>query len=264
VNRSNSPAAVHRETVAEAGIGRLSVISVLAGLVTAYGTFAIVAAIAGSLLASADVQTDFETNDWTGSGAVASLATTIVLLIAYVFGGYVAGRMARRSGMLHGIALAIAALVVGAVTGGVVAALTDDSSIRSNLRSIGVPTSTDQITDVAIVGMIASLVAIVLGSLLGALLGERWHTKLARRVQDPEIGTSADDRRRVEDEASARQRRISDDPAMAPREDRTIDLTEEERARSASDSARYTEADSRREDQDIWTDESSEGRTAPR
>ena len=259
MNRTASSAAIHRETVAEAGIGQLSAISVLAGLVTAYGTFAVVAAIAGSVLASGDVDTEFRTNDWTGSGAVAALTSAVVLLIAYVFGGYVTGRMARRRAVRHGVVLAVATLVVGAIAGGVVSALTDDASIRSNLRSIGVPTTMDQVTDVAIAGVIISLVAIVAGSILGAVAGERWHTKLARRVADPDIGASAVERERLEQEQEARRARLAEeqgarrdridgDPVLA-RDERRIDLVAAEGATERGDAApRYTEAEWRARD----------------
>ena len=59
----------------EAGHGRFSLLSILAGTLTSYGAFAILAAIVGALLAAADVETDFRTNDWAGSGAVGGLAT---------------------------------------------------------------------------------------------------------------------------------------------------------------------------------------------
>ncbi|WP_426572137.1 TIGR04086 family membrane protein [Aquihabitans sp. McL0605] len=263
MERSNSATRDHREAAAEAGLGGVSPVSVLAGLVTAYGTFAVVAAIAGSVLASADVNTEFRTNDWTGSGAVASVTAAAVLLVAYLFGGYVAGRMARRRGALHGVLLFVATLIVGAVAGGIVAALTDDAAIRSNLRSIGVPTTTDQITGVAVAGVILSLAAILLGSVLGGVLGERWHTRFAARLADPEVGTSADERRRVQAEAEARRDRIYSDPSIAPRGDavdadahadgrdreRHIDLTDAEAADAAPDQERrYTEAEWRRID----------------
>ena len=250
MNTTNSTPTIHRETADEAGLRHLSIVSLLAGLVTAYGTFAVVAAIAGSVLAAADVDTDFRTDDWTGSGAVASITMAVVLLIAYFFGGYVAGRMARRRAVLHGVALAISTLVVGAIAGGLVAALTDDESIRSNLRSIGVPTTVDQVDDVAIVGVIISLAAIIIGSVLGAIQGERWHTKLARRVDDPEIGATAAERQRVEDEADERRRRIAADPTVATHDDRSVDLVaEEEAARADADGPRYTEAEWRQRDQ---------------
>jgi hypothetical protein len=149
--------------------------------------------------------------------------------------------MARRNATLHGVALAIGTLIVGAIAGGIVSILTDDAAVRSNLRSIGVPVTGDQVTDVAIVGVIVSLAAIVIGSVLGATLGERWHAKLARRVDDPEIGASADERRRLEEEQEDRRRRIAADPALADRNGRVVDLNAEESATVVE--PRYTEAE---------------------
>jgi len=208
------PTRVHRETAREAGFGTLSPLSVLAGVLCAYGAFAIVAAVVGSALAAADVDTEFRSNDWTGSGAVASLASAAVLFIAYLFGGYVAGRMARRAGILHGALVFVVSLVVGAVAGAVVSSVADSSEIEQNLRSIGVPTTMDQVTEVAVAGVILSLVAVLLGSLLGGALGERWHTKLARRVADPEIGTTADERARLEAEEAERRAHLEHDDAL--------------------------------------------------
>lgn len=192
----------------------LSPLSVLAGVLCAYGAFAIVAAIVGAALAGADVDTEFRSNDWTGSGAIASLASAAVLFIAYLFGGYVAGRMARRAGMLHGALVFVVSLLVGGIAGGVVSTLADSNEIEDNLRSIGVPTTMDQVTEVAAAGVILSLVAVLVGSLLGGTLGERWHAKLARRVADPEIGTTADERARLEAEEADRRARLDHDDAM--------------------------------------------------
>ena len=213
-DRSERPTRVHRETALEAGFGTLSPLSVLAGVLCAYGAFAIVAAVVGAALAAADVNTEFRSNDWTGSGAVASLASAAVLFIAYLFGGYVAGRMARRAGLLHGALVFVVSLLVGGVAGGVVSTLADSNDIEDNLRSIGVPTTMDQVTEVAVAGVILSLVAVLVGSLLGGALGERWHTKLARRVADPEIGTTADERARLEAEEAARRARLDNDDAI--------------------------------------------------
>jgi hypothetical protein len=230
---------VHRETAREAGLGTISPLSVGAGVLSAYGAFAIIAAIAGSILTAIDVDTEFRTDDFTSSGAVAALASAVVLFLAYLFGGYVAGRMARRAGMLHGVLVFVTSLVLGAIVGGVVGALADGDDVEANLRSIGIPTTSDQLSDVAIVGVIVSLAAILLGSLVGGVLGERWHTKLARRVADPEIGATADERRRVEEESAERRDRIEDDDAIhrdldrdrvvaAPRDDDDLDLRDGE------------------------------------
>jgi hypothetical protein len=208
------PGRVHRETIHEAGYSTISPLSVGAGVLSAYGAFAVVAAIVGAVLTAVDVDTEFRTDDWTSSGAAAALASAVVLLVAYLFGGYVAGRMARRSGVLHGVIVFVTSLVLGAVVGGVVSAVAEGDEVESNLQSIGIPTSTDQFDDVAVAAVIASLAAIAVGSILGGLLGERWHTKLARRVADPEIGPAADARRRVDDEEAERHDRLERDGAL--------------------------------------------------
>ena len=213
--RGEKPRKVHRAVSEEAGLRRLSVVSVIAGIVTAYGTFAVIASLVGSILSAADVETEFRTDDWTGSGAVASLATALTLLVAYLFGGYVAGRMSRRSAVLHGIAVFVGTLVIAAIVGSVVGWLTDDDQIRSNLQSIGVPTNSDQLSDVAVVGALVSVLAILVGAVVGAIWGERWHTSLARRIDDPERGATAERRRRAEAEEAATQRRIAADQAVA-------------------------------------------------
>ena len=217
--RSERPAKVHRAVIEEAGLRRLSVVSVVAGIVTAYGTFAVIAALVGSILSAADVDTEFRTDDWTSSGAAASLATAATLLVAYLFGGYVAGRMSRRAAVLHGIAVFIGTLVVAAVVGSVVGWLTDDDQIRANLQGIGVPTNSDQLSDVAVVGALISVLAILVGAVVGAMWGERWHTTLARRVDDPERGATAERRRRAEDAEAASQRRVAQDRAVATERD---------------------------------------------
>ncbi|HEX2577081.1 MAG TPA: YrzE family protein [Aquihabitans sp.] len=204
----------HLETAREAGLSRFSIVSILAGMVTAYGTFAILASIAGAIANAADADTEFRTNDWTGSGAVALLLSALVLLLAYLFGGYVAGRMARRSGLLHGIAVAVASLIVGGVVGGIVGAVADNDEVQDNLRSIGVPTNMDQVTEVAVTGVIVSLLAMLAGAALGGLLGERWHTKLARRVADDNYGPAAEARARAEREDEQHQRRVQQDDAV--------------------------------------------------
>jgi hypothetical protein len=224
------PGRVHRETAQEAGFGTISPLSVAAGVVSAYGAFAIVAAIVGAVLSRADVDTEFRTDDFTSSGAVAALASAVVLFLAYLFGGYVAGRMARRAGVLHGVLVFVTSIVIGAIVGGVVSAIADSSQIEDNLRSIGIPTTWDQVSDVAVAGVIVSLVAVLLGSLVGGMLGERWHTKLARRVADPTIGPAAERRERIEEDDAMHRDLTTED------RDRDIDLRDD-------DEPRYTESE---------------------
>lgn len=181
----------HKITAEEAGLSQVSWLSLLAGTVSAYGAFAIVAAVAGSLLAAGDIDTEFRTSDWTSSGAVAGLVSGLVLLVAYLFGGYVAGRMARRAGLRHGLGVALLSLVLGGIVGAIAGLAQDSGSIQDDLSGIGVPTDWDQVRGVAIASVIVSLAGIVLGGALGGMLGERWHTRLAHRVDDPARGPAA-------------------------------------------------------------------------
>jgi MFS family permease len=205
-------------TADEAGLGRVSLVSLAGGLLCAYGLFAIVAALIAAVLDAVDADTDFRTDDWTSSGAGALAASAVALFVAYLLGGYVAGRMARRSGVVHGILLVVATLIVGAIAGGIVSGLTDDDQIRSNLRSIGVPTETGQIEDVAIAGVLVSLLAIIGGAVLGGMLGERWHTRLAERLADPTVGRTAAEHLAVAHE-DERRRQVAEGEAMRRHQD---------------------------------------------
>jgi len=235
---------LHKDIARDAGFGSLSILSVLAGVVCAYGTFAVVAAIAGAATDALGVGADFRTDDWTSNAAGAAAITAVVLLVAYLFGGYVAGRMARRSALLHGAAVFVTSLALGAVAGIVVSGLADNADIEQNLRSIGIPTTTDQVNEVAIAGALVSLAAILIGSLLGAWLGERWHSKLAHRAVDPAYGPQADAwDRAAAAEYDAHRRAERDRAVQAIAPDGTTDrdgLDLRDRTVAAGDEPRYT------------------------
>lgn len=228
------PGRVHLATAREAGYGRVSGLSIVSGTMGAYGAFAIVAAIAGSLLSNTDLETDFRTDDWTSSGAAAGLVTALVLFAAYLFGGYVAGRMARRSGILHGVGVFLLSLVVGLLVGSVVS-LADGVELSENLRSIGVPTEWDQVESVGVVAGVVSLVAMLLGSMVGGTLGETWHTKLANRFEDPAYGPAAEARARAEREERAHSERREADPVFAGESNGTRAMAPSRRAETDED-----------------------------
>jgi hypothetical protein len=120
----------------EAGIGKLSFISVLAGVLVAYGAFAVLAALAAAAAAAIGLNTDLSANNWAELGVGSAIVAAVVLLLAYLFGGYVAGRMARRAGLIHGLAVFVLALVIVALIAAITATQTDTSAIRGNLRSL--------------------------------------------------------------------------------------------------------------------------------
>jgi hypothetical protein len=179
-----------RELAADAGFGGFSIASVLAGVLVAYGAFAILVGLAAAVVGAVGADTDLST-DWEQLGTAGGLVVAALLLVSYLFGGYVAGRMARRNGLAHGAGV----LILGVIIVGVVAALVRSSSgtdaIADNLRSLGIPTTADEYGDAGTVAGLASLIAIVVGSLLGGVLGERWHARLFARAADPTVGAQA-------------------------------------------------------------------------
>jgi MFS family permease len=169
----------------EAGLGRLSFPSILAGVLVAYGAFAVLAALVGTVAAAVGLNTDRGRNDWATLGVGSAVAVAVVLLVAYLFGGYVAGRMARRAGLLNGLAVFLLAVALVGVVGAVAASQADAEAIAriaSNLRSLGIPTTGTEWGKAGTVAGIGSLAAMLVGALLGGVLGERWHSKLTRRA----------------------------------------------------------------------------------
>lgn len=204
-----------------AGMGRVSLVSVLAGVLVAYGAFAVLLAITAAVAESAGLDADLSANEWRDLGTAGGAVVAGVLLLCYLFGGYVAGRMARRAGATNGVMVFVLGLLVAVGVTGLVNVFTDGDDILRNLRNVGIPTSGEEWEDVATVAGIGSLVAMFLGSLLGGVLGERWHAKLLARAADPTIGpeaaarAEAEHHRRELEKAEERARGNRLDPATA-------------------------------------------------
>jgi len=190
-----------RELAADAGFGGFSITSVLAGVLVAYGAFAILAGLAAAALDAFGADTDLST-DWETLGTAGGLVVAAVLFLAYLFGGYVAGRMARRNGLLHGAGVLILGIVVVTAVAALARSSADPDTIASNLRSLGIPTTADEYGQAGTVAGIASLVALIVGSLLGGVLGERWHARLFARAVDPNVGAQAAAAREAEEARS--------------------------------------------------------------
>jgi MFS family permease len=177
----------------EAGLGRLSFPSVLAGVLVAYGAFAVLAALAGTVATAIGLNTDLNRNDWGTLGLGSAIVVTVVLLAAYLFGGYVAGRMARRAGLLNGLAVFLLAVALVALVAAVAASQADAEAIGGNLRSLGIPTTASEWGKAGTIAGIGSLAAMLVGALLGGVLGERWHSKLTRRAVSGKYRPNRDD-----------------------------------------------------------------------
>jgi MFS family permease len=213
----------------EAGYRRLSPVSVFAGVLAAYGLFALVAAIVAAALQGSDAKTNFSSYNWETVRGVGAAALGLSLFIAYLFGGYVAGRMARRAGIVQAVGVIVLGILLAVAAGFVVNALTDTNTLRDHLHNFGLPTTWHQWrTGVTWAGM-AGLAGIVVGSLLGGMLGDRWHSKLMARAANPAYGPDAVTRsgRPVDDR--------EDDRYDDRRDDRDIDLRDREVAEDRPD-----------------------------
>ena len=187
--------------VADAGYRPLSMVGVLAGAVTAYGAFAVLAGVATGVIGATGADVDLAAR-WGDQGVAGALVVAGLLLAAYLCGGYVAGRMARRSGLAHGAAVFVVGVVLAAACAWSARRLGGADVAADNLRNLGLPTTSAEWRDVATLAGAASLVAMLVGSLVGAVLGDRWHDLLLRRALDPRIGPAAQAQRDSERRAA--------------------------------------------------------------
>jgi hypothetical protein len=193
--------------VAAAGLPATSLVSVLAGTLTAIGAVAILLAA----LAGVGELFDFSTSDlngdnWEDIGLAGAIAFAAVTFFGYLFGGYVAGRMARRAGVRHGVLVFVLGLLLTLGAGGIASAVSDRDAAVDELRDQGVPTDADDWSGVGLVAGLATLGAMLAGSVLGGTRGERWHGRLVTRAADPNV-RSRDEQRAEEVEARAAEER---------------------------------------------------------
>lgn len=177
-----------KELVRAAGMPSLSLVSILAGVLTAYGTVLLLLGIAAGVGNELGFETSgISDNRWRDIGIGAAVAVGVVLFVSYFFGGYVAGRMGRRAGLAHGLLVFLLGLVVVAVAAGAASLGADGEAISDELANQGIPTEADDWRDIGLFGGIGVLAAMLLGAVLGGIRGERWHGKLATRALDPDV-----------------------------------------------------------------------------
>ena len=165
----------------------------LAGVLVAYGAFAVLAAIVGGVLDALGVDFDVGNYDWETVGGIGTAVIGIALFAAYFFGGYVAGRMAFRGGMTHGLLVFVLGVIVAGLVGLLIGAIAGTDAIEENLRNVGVPTTADEWGAVGTIAGIVSLVVMLAGAVYGGITGERWHGKLRRRAASSDFGPDAGD-----------------------------------------------------------------------
>jgi hypothetical protein len=177
------------ELATDAGYPKVSLGSVLAGVLVAYGAFAVIAAIAGGILTAFGMDVhSLSSNDWREYGVASGAAAALSLFLSYLFGGYVAGRMARRAGALNGALVFLFSLLLVAGVAAAIGTQAGSDAVMSNLRSMGVPTSGSEYAALGTFAGLAAIIAMLLGSVLGGVQGERWHGKLLTRALDPSVG----------------------------------------------------------------------------
>ena len=164
----------------QAGLGRLSFISVLAGVLVAYGAFALLAALVGAVAVAIGLDTELASNDWATFGRGSAVTVTVLAFVAYLFGGYVAGRMARRAGLVNGLAVFALAVLLVVGVGAIAASQADTEAIQANLRGLGVPITATEWARIGTVAGIGTLVGMLVGAGIGGVVGERWHSELTR------------------------------------------------------------------------------------
>jgi hypothetical protein len=164
----------------QAGLGRVSFISALAGVLVAYGAFALLAALVGAVAVAIGLNAELASNDWDTFEMGSAVTVTVVAFVAYWFGGYVAGRMARRAGLVNGLAVFVLAVLLVVVVGAIAASQAETKAIQANLRSLGLPTTGTEWAQIGTVAGIGTLVGMLLGAGIGGVVGERWHSELAR------------------------------------------------------------------------------------
>lgn len=241
------------EMAVEAGFPKMSFVSVLAGVLVAYGAFAIAAGITGAVLNGLGVETRaLSDNDWRQLGIGTGVAVALSLFLSYLFGGYVAGRMARRAGAFNGLLVFVLGILLAVGVGAAVGSQADAEAIRSNLRSIGVPTSGSEYSAIGTIAGLAALAAMLLGSIFGGLLGERWHGKLLARALDPSVGPDHHDHPGGDEEDHDPDRTIRTGATSVRSPGEHFLTTEGDRTTARTDDADDAELDVRR-DRDLDT-----------
>ncbi|HEV7536115.1 MAG TPA: YrzE family protein [Acidimicrobiia bacterium] len=172
-----------------AGTGPVSPMSILAGVLVGYATFAILLSGAIAVLHHRGSKLDL-TESWDKIGTRGGVLIGLLLFVSYLWAGYVAGRMGWRRGVLHGLGVFVGSILVAGAVGLAVRSLAkpkDIKTVSEMLRSFGVPSTREEWRHVGSFAGVASLAGMLLGSVLGGFLGEHWFTKLTRRAQRAEI-----------------------------------------------------------------------------
>lgn len=172
-----------------AGAGPISLISILAGVLVGYATFALLLGSAIGVLSHRGSDLKL-TEGWDSLSTRGGILLGVLLFASYLLAGYMAGRMAWRRGIAHGIGIFVGSIVVVGAVALLVRNLAkgdDVKAVSEALRGFGIPTTRKEWGNVGTAVGVLSLGGMLLGSVLGGLLGERWFTRVSRRATAAEI-----------------------------------------------------------------------------
>lgn len=161
--------------------GGFSLGSVITGVLVAFGSFIVLSAIIGAIMAALGMtQGNLNATDFRNATIGAGIGLVLAQFLAYLWGGYTAGRMARGSGILNGILVPIVAIVLVALLGAIVAAVAGNTNVQADASAAqqSLPLPLSDLADIGTGVGIGVLIAMLLGGALGGRLGARWHTKL--------------------------------------------------------------------------------------
>jgi hypothetical protein len=180
-----------RVLATEAGYGRISGFSVLAGAMAALGALAVLLVVAGGIATAIHGGSDFGDVSRNGLKTVSGVVFALAAFLGFWFGGYTAGRMARRSGGWNGFFVFVVGVILMAAGSLWVWAANGSHVVTDTLRNVGAPTTWHDWRTAAIFGGIGSFLATLVASVLGGSKGERWHTRLVTRAVDPAFGPTS-------------------------------------------------------------------------
>ncbi|MDQ1416729.1 MAG: hypothetical protein QOF81_2342 [Acidimicrobiaceae bacterium] len=174
-----------------AGMGRVSVISVLAGALCGLATLEILLAIAGAIGVGLNGGTSFAAMGERQFKSITGVVLVVALFCSFMLGGYVSGRMSRRSGATHGLLAGVTGVVLGVLAVASVIRTGADNGLARVAHHIQVVDTWAQWRTFGLIAALVAAVAMVLGGLTGGVEGERWHGKLLSRAVDPSYGPEA-------------------------------------------------------------------------
>lgn len=188
--------------------------AVAAGTLVAFGSVALVLAVAGAVGSNLGISTDgISTDRWREAGVAGAVVAAVVLFACFLFGGYVAGRMSPHKGARHGALVFVTSALVIGVIAVLAATWGDPGQVADELGRNGVPTDVDTWSDIGLAAIVAAVVAMLLGSVVGGRQGGRWYRVMdreRREVIDLRAAEERDARAAAELDARAARGETSD------------------------------------------------------